>query len=53
MIRLNPVTLSCDLIINQSENCAPADHIPRNICPSLYFNYALLKPIREFRLFEH
>ena len=32
---LTPVTLPCYLTINQSENCAKADHIPWGSPPSL------------------
>ena len=50
---LSPVTLPCYLTINQSENCAQADHIPWNALPHLAFKNVLLKPMREFGVLEH
>ena len=50
---LTPVTPPCYLTINQSENCARADHIPWNALPHLAFKNALLKPLRESGGLEH
>ena len=39
-------------MINQSENCAQADHIPATPLPHLAFKNAFLKPIGKFRCSE-
>ena len=51
LIMLTPGTPPCYLTINQSENCAAADHRPLDAPPSLAFKNALLKPLREFGMF--
>ena len=45
---LTPVTPSCYLTINQSENCAQAAPVVCDSAPSVDFKDAFLKPTREF-----
>ena len=52
-ILLAPVTPPCYLTTNQSGNGAQADHAPLTPLPYLAFKNASLKPIMEFRSFEH
>ena len=43
----------CDLTINQSKNCAQADHTLCDPLPHTVFKNPSLKAIVEFRSFEH
>lgn len=44
---LTPVTLPCYLTINQSENCAQADHIPCDISPPHPHHFASKSALRS------
>ena len=50
---LTSVTSLCYLVLNQSENCAGANHAPCNSLPNLAFKNPSLKAIKEFGSFEH
>ena len=50
---LTLVALPCYFTINQSENCAPDDHVPGMPLRHLAFKNALLKLFGEFRILKH
>ena len=48
-----PETSPCYLTINQSEDCAQADHAPCDSLPHIVFQNPSLKAIGEFDSFKH